>query len=274
MYAGQCGLRLSLDPVDPAPAADQSAKSIIYLTPMFSNQIALPVGNGTWSLFSMPASSGYTVTGLTSSTNYDLGLSVNTTTGAFTFSVNVWTNDTTPPTRTRQDGVLCTATNTILLGSFRAVSATTAQDTAGSRWLSNVYNPIKRRLYAYDSTTTRTTSSTSWVTDNANTTDGQGRFSYTQAIANYPVFVRQAVQSSMSGGAGTSQSGLGVNSTTVVTSPISTTIGSTGWSAGLYCSVGIPSTIGITYVQRLIATTTNTMGVSNLGTYTEGEIWN
>jgi hypothetical protein len=179
----QCRLTLS----STLPVADASAASTIYLLPYQGNFLSTYDGSSIWTP-RMLTSLSYSLSGLTFPANYDLFCFWNGSALALDTPLQ-WTNDTTPVARQSVNGVLCKGSDSTRrwMGSFRALSATTTNDSTSSRWLSNAQNQVVRPLFAQDTTSTWTATATSPQAANGNTTDGVGRVSFLQGNAAFPV---------------------------------------------------------------------------------------
>jgi len=120
--------RLSLSNSSAVPNADQSG-STLYLHPYNGNEIAL-YSNITlrWAVVRFSGVQSFSLSGAGSAnTNYDVYIYNTGTAVSPTLAVEyvAWTNDTTPPTRSTQDGVLVKngAPDRRLLGVVRTTSA-------------------------------------------------------------------------------------------------------------------------------------------------------
>lgn len=154
---GLCGGRLTLDSADPAPAADQTAKTNLYFvadpaTPS-PGYIALHTG-GVWALHSFGTVTKALGT-LTSGKNYDVFLYNNA--GTLTIELVAWTNDTTRATDIiLNDGIYtknAAGAERRYLGTIRTASTTTTEDSEAKRFVWNLYNPVNKTLAKFNSST-------------------------------------------------------------------------------------------------------------------------
>ena len=247
-YAAINGLRCSLSPT--SPVFDGTGNKI-YHTQNDHALIGLPIGPSVYSLFNIPASSGFTTTGLASGV-YDLGLSASPA-GVLIYTASAWVNNTTPPVArsVNAEGLDTIGTNTVLLCSFFVNASGNVIDTTSSRWLSNVYNTYPRLLSANDSTSSWTCSSTSWQPMNGNTTDGVERVSFVN-WTNLPVEVRATQAMSPSTGVIYMGTGLVFDSTTSADVFV-VHIGAVSYSPNLTFSLedSSMSKIGYHYCQKV-----------------------
>lgn len=139
--------RLTLLSGDPAPAADQILKGTIYYTPYLGNKVAIYNGSS-WDILSFTEIS-LVLGGLTSAKLYDLFLS--NSGGVLTLTNGAaWTNDTTrSASLALQDGVRVLASDHTLryVGTFRATSTTTTEDSDIRRNIINYYNRVVAKMH-------------------------------------------------------------------------------------------------------------------------------
>jgi hypothetical protein len=99
------------------------------------------------------------------------------------------------------------------LGTFYATGATTTADTLSTRYLWNYYNRAVRGLYAGISTASYTYSTATWRAANANTTNGDGRFSFVCGVVEDRINVTGSRASSNST-SNAQTNGVAINGTT------------------------------------------------------------
>lgn len=153
--------RLTLTTALPVTTADVTAATTIYFTPFIGNKIALYSGSA-WVMLSS-AEVSLALGTLVDATNYDVFAYSNS--GTLTLEALAWTNDTTRATAlVRQDGVWC-KTGVLTrryVGTFRTTSTTTTEDSVSKRFLWNVSNRRRRRMFYQDSTANWTYSTQTW----------------------------------------------------------------------------------------------------------------
>lgn len=263
---------------DPYGVTDIASTSNIYYGPTsLGNFITLEnVTTGTLVTQTF-AQATLALSGLTANTGYDVyATSASSTT--ITLSTSAWTGNT-PPARGADIAGRLTKTgavNSLLVGAFYAVSATTTKDNVGGRWISNVFNPIQRALVAQDNTASWTLTSNVAQSMNGNTTDGVGRFSIFSVSANYGLARMNNFVIGQSNTLGSIvNAGIGVNSTTVyfsVGSYQAYAINSQGTISSSAVSQG---NIGFNYFQRLQSTSGGTaLLYGTVNGYMEGVTFN
>lgn len=237
-----------------------------------------PFYNGTyWDMLRVSEAS-LTLSGLTANNNYDIyAHCTSISNGAGTLVIDtpvVWTNDTTPPTRTLLNGVYVgsasagTDNTRILVGSIRAVDATHTIDTVASRWVCSLLNPIPAQCNAADATASWTYNSSTVRAMNNNTTDGTGRFSFIQCTDVYPVQVKHFCGNVSNNTIdGNAKTGIGYDSTSTFSvsslfqSAVASRAGNTSCGREFSTDSG-QTVIGFHFVQNLEAT------VGGVGTLT------
>ena len=138
-----------------------------------ANTTFMPTGTTTGTLSNAATGSGATslTFKLPPTTNFDAyGIISATGTVKMIWSA-AWSNDTTPPTRALQNGILVAAANPALrlLGSIRTTAtAGLLEDSEVHCWVSNLYNPQPRSINVVDTTATWTYSTQAWRQANAN----------------------------------------------------------------------------------------------------------
>lgn len=153
---GNVGLaegRLSLSSSDPAPTADQTAKTTVYYLPYVGNRIAVYNTTTTgWDVLSFGSAS--VSVPATTSTNFDIFAYNNS--GTLTLQTVNWTNDTTRATAiTRQDGIYCKSGDLgkRYLGTGRTTTSSgQCEDSRTNRFVWNYYNRLHKRFYKADAT--------------------------------------------------------------------------------------------------------------------------
>lgn len=212
------GGRLTLESGVPVSTSDQTSKTTVYYTPCAHNVIVLWDGTD-WVPYTFSETSLALGT-LTSGKNYDVFGYVSG--GALTLESLVWTSDTARATAvTLQDGRYCKSGDKtrLLLGTFRTTSTTTTEDsgggttsqTGGKRFLSNVYNRVRRQLGVID--TTDSWSYTTNTTRQANNAAGN-KVEFLNALAGFDVSARiTATVATNTNSARWAKIGIGVDST-------------------------------------------------------------
>jgi hypothetical protein len=245
-----------------SPYADTGSGTTLYFGPVNGNQITLYNGSAevtqTFSQVSLALGS------LSASTVYDIYCkSASSTT--VVISAVAWSGLNTPPARGTQDGRLTKngdATN-LLVGAIYLNSSSQVTDNTSTRGVSNVYNTISRVLSCVDTTASWDCASLVPQPSNGNTTDGTGRVSFVQCIAEqYGVNVECWGQME---GSSTAQPGLGigVNSTTTLSAVAAQS--ASGIATTGACTYSFSPSPGYTYLQRLQIASGTTGGASYLG---------
>ncbi len=161
LLAPICQGRLTLESGVPVSITDQTAKTSVYFTPFNGNRIAVYDGTR-WKLYAFSELTLALGT-ITSGKNYDVFVYDNA--GTLTLELSAaWTNDSTRADAiTTQDGIHVKngATTRRLLGTIRTTSTTTTEDSKAKRFVSNLYNRLRRSLYI-SSTSSHTYNSTTW----------------------------------------------------------------------------------------------------------------
>lgn len=192
------GGRLTLDAAGklPVPTADQTAATAIWLVPYVGRSIAL--WNSTLSSWVIRAiqDAGVSVSlgTLSASTCYDVFAYDNAGSVALELGTAWTTSSGASAARAValvvSDGVLVKSGDKTrrYLGTFYTQTTSTTEDSAARRYLWNYYNRVSRRMIARDTTSSWTyaVASTFRAAD-ANTTDGQGRFSFVIGVSEDPV---------------------------------------------------------------------------------------
>ena len=192
------GGRLTLESGVPVSTTDQTAKTTVYYTPFVHNVINLWDG-ANWAPTEFTETSLALGT-LTSGKPYDVFGYLSG--GALALELLAWTNDTTRATAvTLQDGRYCKSGDKtrLLLGTFYTTSATTTADAESYRYVSNVYNQVRKRL-ANSSTSSHTYTTGSWREWNGGTGINKCNFVSTLPLNTVPCSLNVNMQIS---GAGT-----------------------------------------------------------------------
>lgn len=207
------GGRLYLVSGSPFADGSTSGNSTLYYGPCpnLGNLITLDNGSGVLQTFSFSEISlSLTSTG---GDAYDVYIYNNS--GSLSFATTVWSNATTPPSRSTDAAGRLTKsgeTNYLLVGFFYAAGTNTTDDWTGARYVQNVFNKIGKNVQgAISSPSSWTTTSTTGVSANGNTTLGQGRVGIFADGIN-AVFITTNVGVGNSG-ANQSYWAIGVNST-------------------------------------------------------------
>ena len=156
------GGRLTLESGVPVSTTDQTAKTTIYYTPFVHNTILLWDG-ADWVPTTFTETSLALGT-LTSALPYDVFGYLSS--GALVLESLAWTNGTTRATAvTLQDGRYCKSGDKtrLLLGTFYTTSTTATADSELTRYVSNVYNRVLKRLISpITSTYSHTYTTATW----------------------------------------------------------------------------------------------------------------
>jgi hypothetical protein len=235
--------------VSGTPFSDSGSTSTLFFGPAYGNQITLY--NGSSEVTQTFAQVSLSLVSLTVNSVYDVYVkSASGTTVAL--STVIWTNTTTPPTRGTQDGRLTKSgdATSLLAGSIFINASNQAIDNTSTRGVSNLYNAVPRAMICADTTPTWTYGSTTPRAANANTTDGVGKVSFLQTIAN-GAYIADCF-CAISGGSIGSYVGIGVNSNTAYSSY--TSAYSAGVAVTAACSYAGSAGVGITYLQRMEST--------------------
>lgn len=173
---GNVGLaegRLTLSNTDPAPIADQTAKTTVYYFPYVGHRIAIynTVTTG-WDVLKFGSAS----VSVPATTSRPFDVFAYNNAGTLALQTVNWTNDTTRATAiTRQDGIWCKSGDLgkRYLGTGRTgtVSGQT-EDSDTKRFLWNYYNRVEKRLTKY-APTSHTYNTSTWRAWNNTTADTQ-----------------------------------------------------------------------------------------------------
>lgn len=139
------GGRLTLETGVPVSTTDQTSKTTIYYTPYNGDRISLYDGTN-WATYAFSQLS-LSLGTLTSGKNYDVFLYNNS--GTLTLEALAWTSDTARATSlTLTNGVYLKtgALTRRYLGTFRATSTTTTEDSLAKRYVWNSNNKVLRSL--------------------------------------------------------------------------------------------------------------------------------
>lgn len=207
--------------VSGSPYADGSStgNGIVYFGPCsnLGQLLTLDNGSGVLSTYTVSEISLSLATGYVSTNVYDVYVFNNS--GTLTLATTVWTNATTPPTRgTDAAGRLTKSgsTNYLLVGAIELTSTTQTMDWVGARVVSNIYNLVIKPVQAIDTSSSWTYATATVRAANANTTNGQGRFSFLQVIQQNAVSA-QLITSYTAANNGTTVVGIGIDSTSTLT---------------------------------------------------------
>lgn len=152
---GQCQGRLTLSSTDPAPSADQTAKTTLYFLPHKGNRLSL-YESSVWAQKTIPDAGVSIAIPATTDTNYDVYLYDNA--GTLTLDLTAWTDATTRATAlVKQHGVWVKtgATSRLYLGTIRTTGVSgQCEDSVDRRLVWNNYNRILRKLLHIETTNT------------------------------------------------------------------------------------------------------------------------
>ena len=169
--------RLTLTTGVPVTTADVTGATSLYFTPYNGNKVSVYSGTQ-WEMLTfteLTLALGTVISGRP----YDVFLDYNA--GTPILSLLAWTSDTARATALAyQDGVLCKSGTLTqrYLGSFYTTSTTQTADAVATRYLYNEYNAVVRGAASQISTANYIYTTATWRPANANTTNGDGRFSF------------------------------------------------------------------------------------------------
>jgi hypothetical protein len=173
------GGRLTLTSGVPVTTSDVTGATSIFYTPFVHDGIVLWDGND-WRPIRFTETTLALGT-LISGRPYDVFGFLNGS-GALQLELLAWTNDTTRATAvTLQDGRYCRSGDKtrLLLGTFYTTSTTATADAEATRYLSNVYNRLSRRV-ASSNSTSHTYTTGAWRQWNNGT--GGGRVDWVESV--------------------------------------------------------------------------------------------
>ncbi len=177
--------RLTLESGVPVSSTDQTAKSTLYFTPYNGNLVS--VYDGSRWLIKQFTELSLALTGLTADKNYDVFL---TNTPALELSA-AWTNDTTRATAiAQQDSVDIKSGDATRrwLGTIRAVTSTTTEDSLLKRFVWNKYNRVRRKMLRQTPDVSWTYSTVgTWRSANA---DNANRLQFVVGVKEDPIECR------------------------------------------------------------------------------------
>ena len=148
------GGRLTLDSADPAPTADQTAKTTLYFLPYSDDRVTVYDGSGnrvvrTFTSLTLTTASHFT----TASKVYDIWAYDNSGTLALDFTA--WTSDTARATAIARVGGMWTKSGDSTrryLGTVRTTGSTQLEDSVSNRYVWNVDNRLPCALSKVEST--------------------------------------------------------------------------------------------------------------------------
>ena len=260
------GGRLSVQTNVAVPVTDQAAQSTLYYTPYLHKDLGLYDGTR-WHIVS-PAQISLALSGLTTGKNYDAFVDWNGGTPALVLGP-AWTNDTTRATAlVPQDGInVLTGTLTSRwVGTIRASSATTTEDTFLQRYVWNAYNRQPRALSQADGTGHTYSSSTvrQWNATAAN------KVEFVLGLAGQSFLASVAGDMSPDTTSGFTQTGIALDSLTVMGSGTTgastyTKIQGASVTRGLTGNTGFifPTTAGYHFLAMLEAELANASSTFN-----------
>jgi hypothetical protein len=235
---------------------DRTAVTTVFLTPHHGNVIT-PLAPSTEIPTPQIFSELSLVVPASTNTNYDVYFQSTSPTAGVLNPVP-WINDTTPAARAVINGITVLASDhTQLLVAFIRTTGTSGQteDSRARRLIGNVYNKVRRQHFAQNPTF-------SWAyhgvyrAANGNTTDGEGRFSLIDGLAEDYISVHYEASVQLANAA-MPVVGVGVDS---ITAPADTCVNNfVGFVAGGFLNhssnLKIYPTIGYHYFQALEADT-------------------
>jgi len=248
--------RLTLTTAVPVTTSDVIGATTVYFTPYNGNRVRIYDGTR-WKMYSFTERSLALGT-LTSGRPYDVFIYDNA--GTLTLEFTAWTSDTARATAlTTQDGVLVKSGSTtrLYLGTFRTTSTTATEDSTARRLLVNYYNQVPGRLYSFDNTNSWNSSASAfeaWGTGGSgSTTDGITRVAALFPIGDEYIDIEFHGWASHSGAGNPAGVGIGLDSTTVNSAPITVPeISATAGTQGVAMAAmkGYPG-IGYHFLQML-----------------------
>lgn len=262
---GVCQFRLTLENLVPVSTTDQTAKTLVYMTPFRGNKIALYY-NSKWSVYS----SAQVQVAVPATTNTPFDVFAYWNGSAVALETLNWTNDTTRATAIdvgTGDNVLCKGGDLTrrYIGTCRTTGVSgQTEDSLQNRFVWNYYNRVARRGYAR-LTTTRATSSTTAVEMNS-----EIRNNFIIGVAEEAI-TSHLFSDHSNNGVNRSGFGIAVDSTTTPTT--SNTMdgleGAEQYMAGM-SQVDGPLAIGFHYITGCFYTSGGTVTANGAATGSQG----
>lgn len=211
------GGRLTLESGVAVSTTDQLAKTTLYYTPRWYNQIYLHSGSG-WNRIEFSEAS-LSLASIAANTNYDVFGYNNA--GSLALELTAWTNGTTRAVAlATQDGryVKSGDVTRLYLGTIRGSAAGNCEDSLTKRFVWNYYNRVYRRLSRADATSHTYTSSTVRYWNN----DASMKIEFVVGLADTHTILSNITEITGATGATTSQGsvGFGINTDTALNSNI------------------------------------------------------
>jgi hypothetical protein len=262
-----------------APYGDHAAATTVFYGPAVSNTIL--INNGTGYILQTFSEVSFSTAALASGV-YDVYVKSASNTTLATPTTAAWSGST-PPTRTTDNyGRSCKSgdTTSLLVGAVSVNGSNNVTDNTATRGVCNIYNVAARTLFAQIASTSWTYASTTWRASNANTTDGQGRFSFLVANAQSPTTIDATFMQGLTANGGAGGSAIGLDSTTAPynSSFIMNSAGANATSNTVRQTITAPTAgVGLHYLQMLEVCSTPSSftfyGVGNLVTAAAGDGW-
>jgi hypothetical protein len=241
--------RLSLESGVPVSTTSQTNKTMLYYVLMAGKLVRLYTGTA-WVIRSINSELSLDVSGFTASTMYDIFLYDNAGTPAL---------DSASTNRTTNlpffEGVMTKSGDTtrLYIGSIYMDSGSKLQETTSISSIFNMYNPVKKRLYCFDTTDSYTYSTTTMRAAHEDTTDGIGRVSCVVGYSVNSVSVRRRQMFSNDTATVVATIGIGIDSTSVNSAQIglATQVSSANFLAFAECEYAGYLGVGYHYIQQL-----------------------
>jgi hypothetical protein len=272
--------RLTLASGDPVPAADQTAKSTLYLTPHLGQSIMLYVG-AAW-VVRTPAEVSLSLSALAADTVYDIF--VWDSAGTIILEALPWASATARATDlVRQDGVWVKSgqPSRRYVGTISTTVAGQTEDSLVKRYVWNAQNRVLRPLRRIDPATNWSlpgpSPATTWRQANTNAANELGLV-IGQLVE--PITINVLGWGTASSGTAPMAMGIGEDSATVAVTGLLATFEAEGHNAMLATWRGWPPTIGrhrYTHLERIDASTTAWLhgsdGDRGVNSGITGEVW-
>jgi hypothetical protein len=231
-YPVECGGRLTLTTATPVTTADVLAAATLYYTPYKSDKVSVFV-NSILRVREFTEIS-LSVAALSNATCYDIFI-YQKVDGTLALEALAWASSgagtsTRATALTRNRGVMVKNgdISRTYLGTIFMSAAGQTEDSAKRRYVWNYYNRVSRHLVAVIAANNWGTTHASWVSANADTTDGSGRFGLVIGLSEelVEVDVLTGIDVGLTTGANdtAASSGIGINSTSTDSSLVRTDV--------------------------------------------------
>lgn len=208
------GGRLTLSSSVPVTTSSIVSASVVYYTPMDSNQLTLYNG-AYWQQCSFTQPSFKLTSDNPANTNYDVFASISPSNDEVVLNTIAWSGaNTRQVPLVRTDGVLVASSDPKLrfLGTFRTTNAGFTDDSFAKRLVWNRYNPVTRPLAIREVGTSWSYTTATYRLANANATN---RFEVVTGDDGVHVSVTAHTMYAASSGVVAANGGIGIDSTTV-----------------------------------------------------------